>query len=856
MRSLNPAMVAGIVGALSALVIMTLVLAKVPPIVIALLVVPAAVGGVVALSVRQLTAWREITQRRAVLLLQAAGALLTGRLITGLSLAALQASGSITASETSDSVRIAIEYALGSRSGVAWDIASALLGLAFIMASVWIARSPNALFHTATSQTASVSTFQLDPAPITQSQLDRARAYKTYDSDLPPRTEYWVGREAELQLARQLQRGVLTITGIGGQGKSYLAAKILEAWRASHPFGFWDWRDCRELGDRVERQLISIIERITAGEIAPHTLTGADSATLTRLFFRLTRGTSGAIVLDNVDHYINVDQGTFISGVDALVRQALRAHTDFLIVLTCRPRISYPDITFREVPLRGLSLEETGALFHVKRADLRNLPDPAATIARIHAHTRGHPFWLNVIATQIQRMPHKSAEILEELTAPTDNDQLVAMLRPVWHGLNENQKHILHIMSELPKAEHRERLELYALTEIPSANQFSRAFRGLDALGLVVRKEEADLETRYEIHPVVRQFINQEFPSARQRIPYMKAILLGCNEYIGRVIDSEKRNTIASVETLEYAAIAAEMQLRSGETMEGIKSIGEIHDPFIAKGLAQEILRLAESAFADIDWDDPRIRDTPEFHSFVTDIVVTLIENSREASARQLIARYAAVVMRGTATYVSWCATMSQCEWMLGRHEEAIAWGREGHILKETSKMDTQADARQYLNLALRDSGRVEEAFAYFLGGNSVADVLEMDHRTAQRGAPFYGNIGRCLYLLGRFRDATLCYARSADLLYDEIEMNPILNQGWAGLWIGDVCLKESRSDLAVLFYHDCKNVWSVRAPLLLQNLERSLAGAPDAVSSKVSSIDVDVRLQCRAQVREWLSSP
>jgi hypothetical protein len=76
-----------------------------------------------------------------------------------------------------------------------------------------------------------------------------------------------VGREDEIRLARELKRGVLTITGIGGQGKSYLAAKVLEAWRTEHPNAFWDWRDCREQGDRFETQLMSVIERVTAGDI-------------------------------------------------------------------------------------------------------------------------------------------------------------------------------------------------------------------------------------------------------------------------------------------------------------------------------------------------------------------------------------------------------------------------------------------------------------------------------------------------------------------------------------------------------------------------------------------------------------
>jgi hypothetical protein len=129
-----------------------------------------------------------------------------------------------------------------------------------------------------------------------------------------------------------------------------------------------------------------------------------------------------------------------------------------------------------------------------------------------------------------------------------------------------------------------------------------------------------------------------------------------------------------------------------------------------------------------------------------------------------------------------------------------------------------------------------------------------MDHRRAKQGATFFGNVGRCLYLLGRLREARLCYARSADLLYEASDKISIANQGWAGLWIGDVCVRDGDTTLATLFYQDCKNVWSVRAPLLLQKLDESLAAAPPGIREQVARSDADVRSMCRTRVQEWLA--
>ncbi len=486
---------------------------------------------------------------------------------------------------------------------------------------------------------------------------------------------------------------------------------------------------------------------------------------------------------------------------------------------------------------------------------MRRFQDPDAAIRQIHSHTRGHPFWLNVISTQIQRMPQNSAEIVEEMASATGDDRIIAMLRPVWRSLNDNQKLILHIMSESPKAEQRARLEEYALAEIPSPNQFSRAFKTLESLGLVVSKEERNIETRYEIHPVVRQFINQEFPSTRERAPYMNAILSNCGKYILRLHEHGTDQIVVSVETFEYSAIGTEMQLRSGDTLSGVKSISRIHDAFIARGYGREVLRLGDQAIADLDWSSVGLGSLPEFHSFARSLILSYMENLREESARDLIQRYSPFVIRGTADYVAWCGILSHAEWLLRNYDSAIAWGREGRALKDTSHMDTRADSSHFLNLALRDSGHVDEALPYFLSGHSVEDVVRLGQTAGdpEQKATFFGNVGRCLYLKGELRASRVCYARSADKLYAETNMTSIANQGWVGLWLGDVCAREGHFSVAELFYQDCKNVWSTRAPLLLNRLEESLSTLAEESRTKVIKNESDVRPECEAHVRRWL---
>ena len=69
-------------------------------------------------------------------------------------------------------------------------------------------------------------------------------------------------REDELELTRQIDKGTIVVTGIGGQGKSLFTAKVLEDWLESNPKGFWDWRDCREYSERFRVQLESVYRTI------------------------------------------------------------------------------------------------------------------------------------------------------------------------------------------------------------------------------------------------------------------------------------------------------------------------------------------------------------------------------------------------------------------------------------------------------------------------------------------------------------------------------------------------------------------------------------------------------------------
>jgi hypothetical protein len=68
------------------------------------------------------------------------------------------------------------------------------------------------------------------------------------EQDHPPKTEFYVGRVDELSRLVESLAAVLYVTGIGGAGKSALAAHYLAHALANNSFDYCVWRDCKRGG--------------------------------------------------------------------------------------------------------------------------------------------------------------------------------------------------------------------------------------------------------------------------------------------------------------------------------------------------------------------------------------------------------------------------------------------------------------------------------------------------------------------------------------------------------------------------------------------------------------------------------
>jgi len=628
--------------------------------------------------------------------------------------------------------------------------------------------------------------------------------------DLPPVVDVWVGREKELASLLSTNNGIVAITGIGGQGKSAIAAKCLEKWKIDFPEGFWDWRDCREEGDRFHTQLIMQIERVTDGIIGGEELSGASTHDLVKYFFDKIEKRNCLLVFDNVDQYVNINDNKFTSDVSIFINEALNRHHNALIILTCRPRITYPNIRFSEVFLNGISFEETLDLFKKRGVDIHK-SGILNTLNEVYTYTEGHPLWLNLLAIQISRNENSFDGILNELRKGEADNRARSMLRPIWDKLNSPQQDVLRCMAEIPRPMDTVQIHTCLGNRIKNFNRFKKAFKSIQGLSLIIECK-TDSDSKYDLHPLVRSFIRTEYATTKERLPYinpivcyLKQLMIGFNLNI---------NSETSFDKLRICSEKAELEIECNQMMEAVKSLGCVASRLLATGCSEELFRVGKRIIDDFCIDPAQYKNIKEFDELFHLIIEALIEFGSESVARHYLKYYENYVENGTSLYIGFCDLMTWVEWHLKNFEEAVTWGEKGKKLKEKSSVDTSYDCNHNLALALRDSGQHEEALKYFLFGNSLESIISGE-KIIEREGPFWGNIARCLIFQDQYESAIYCLVKSSKLLEKDESASGVKNQGYAAQWIADCLQKLCKYKEAYIFYKKAKIIWDQRAPVL-----------------------------------------
>lgn len=638
--------------------------------------------------------------------------------------------------------------------------------------------------------------------------------------DTPPPTTHWVGRKEELDLLRDRNSKVIAITGIGGQGKSTLAAKYLAEIDAEGLY--WDWRDCKEESNTLHTHIVRIIERVTKGQRRAADLAAEKTESVIKLFLNLTLSIRGVFVFDNIDQYVDVYRSKAVEAMHALIDGAIKSAGGCKFVFTARPKLLYEQPTFLQLELDGLTAEEARQLFLA-----RGLTVDPRYVDEVHDLTQGHPLWISLIAMQVLTNRVELAELIGRIRAGKDAGLPSAMLQEIWRSLKPKHQKLLRYLAEMVRPETEKQLAQYVAKEL-NFNQFTKALRQLKALDLVVVKAPSSAPDTIEMHPLLREFVRRQF-SQSERSPYISAIIVFFDQIIVKFRSSLAKDVPYDV--LQNWTAKVELLINGGDYEQALSVLDEIRRPLLRSGYAEEFVRLAIALFTDFQLSESAVLDQKVHDDVFKDLVEVLAQLGRFAEAEDYIRRFEQTVAGATARYVALCEMRTYFYWTRGDLELAKEWGKRGGEVKSAGNLDTRHDCGHNLALAQRDSGEVEPALIYFLGGAKIEDVVDPNAIDKTRGGSYYGNIGRCLFIKGDDVGAESCLIKSAWLLEKAQDQLVLLNQGWAAHWLAEL-FERRNPELAYVFYRRAASRWKLVSPPRAENA----LGAADRVVKKVSS--------------------
>lgn len=654
------------------------------------------------------------------------------------------------------------------------------------------------------------------PRKIEAIRHDRSRLFKLapLECDRPPSIGAWVGRENELRALETSSASTVIITGMGGEGKSTLASHYIST-LADREGGYrlWDWRDCKEQSDRIRTQIVEIISRFSNNRISSADLQDADDAELVEVLIDQVHSANAVIVFDNVDSYVDLENHLFTGILDLLIQRMSLSGSNSRLIVTCRPDVVYQSPAIISFAISGLSSDEALELFDKR---IPNHKISRSDIFEAHAVTKGHAFWLDLLAVQIFKVPGTTLRsLLTDLRRGRDDAPDV--LSSIWDKLAGREKTLLRFMAETVRPETESQIQKFASPQLNFKN-FNRALKALIALNLIVVKAEDNAPDLYDLHPLVRRFVHTKYvPSERQGFI--------------RVVINQYELLIGALEALlgihmPYAMLErwsqkAELEVSAGYYDQAFETLVKIEDAFIGGGHVQEYVRVARTLFEAIEWETAPTQYR-RFDHLVTLVSSLLIQLGENDASDSLLDRYEQTIPQKTARYIKFCDAKGYSYWLRGDFERAVSWGEKGVTLKKETNVDTDFDCAHTLALAQRDSGNHQDALAHFLGEHTVDQLTDVRSGVATNG-PQCGNVGRCLQLMGRMDEALACYRRSMRFLEKDQTSHSLGNRAYARRWIGEIYARLGDTDRAEAFFLDAINVLGSSAPIRVRDLYREI---------------------------------
>lgn len=348
-----------------------------------------------------------------------------------------------------------------------------------------------------------------------------ARAASEVPGNLPRQLNRFVGREREITEVMQLMARVslLTLTGVGGGGKTRLALRVAEEFEAAFPDGRW----LAELGPLSDPEQVAVTVARVLG------LREEPGRSLPDLIASGLGQRSILLILDNCEH--------LVEPAGRLAEHLLQACPRLKILATSREPLGIGGETVWRVPSLSTAARADGAPAEAVELFLdraravvpafRPEGDATGTVARICARLDGIPLAIELAASRVRLL--SVDQILAKLddrfrlltggsrTALERHQTLRATVDWSYGLLSEQEKRLLRHLSVFAGG-----WTLEAATAV--SGEDADEYEVLDSLAHLVDKslavmEESGAAVRYRMLETVRQFAREELDRSGEGAP-------------------------------------------------------------------------------------------------------------------------------------------------------------------------------------------------------------------------------------------------------------------------------------------------------------------------------------------------
>jgi len=670
-------------------------------------------------------------------------------------------------------------------------------------------------------------------------------------NDTPPIIDNWAGRIDELK-SLKAEYKVCFVTGIGGQGKSALASRLLSQSNRNE-YEFIAWRDFKEEQLNFQSKLYQLIELVSNRSKTNLDVIGYSTDELVDTFFESLGRKKGVFVFDNIDRYIDLEKFLPTGDMAYFFEKALRMPHASKFVFTCRPFIHFAGINFYQVKLEGMELSDVKELIGNYHKDITD--DRLDTLAtQLHQATNGHPLWMSLILAQSRSGLDEIDAILNKIAAKhaTDASRNIsglisaAILEDVWKKLKDKQKIVLRTLSISNVAEKEEDLAKIVERKV-NFNQFAKALKSLKSFNLIVEKEG----TGYiELHPLVREFIKANYAREEQEsfitlyVNYLDGVMLLIKSKLGKVL---------GVDDLDLIIKKIEILISAEKIPDAVNELRLTSESLRISGYSEELIRLCDLLFSKNIWNARRIDSIPGFQAVVGTFFDTCANFSCYELFDKYMGKFLSVFFTADANMILAKSSVCHKEWLRGNYAEAIKAGKSASDLIDIiGEGDIWLGKHRYY-LALRDRREpegIKKALAYFIGTRSLGEYLSTEDSIEVEGSA-YGNVGRCLLYLGEYENAIFLMVKSYRTLNSRASFFNSHNLGYASKWMYEMLTSSGKPIEAIYFLRYAITLWKHDIPVEANRLELEFSKLNQ--TSVVQSIASLENWQIKKYCDDWI---